>query len=71
MPRHVIDPSRTREMRLWVSSQSSRVGAHGDVGSSGGDQHGESMLKLLQSKRGLSGRGSERRCHKSGRLLMT
>jgi hypothetical protein len=39
--RRVMDPSRTRDMRLLSSSQVSSVGAHEEIGSSGGDQYEE------------------------------
>ena len=62
VPQWVIDPSGMSEMRLCLSSQSSKAGAHGDVGSSGGDQQGECMLKSPPMMRGSSGRGSVKRC---------
>ena len=68
VPCHVIAPSGTKERRSFTSSQSSRVCAHREVGMSGGDQKGEWVLKSLQSKRGPSGMGSEKRCRRLGRL---
>ena len=68
IPWHVTDPLGTREMRFFASSQSSRVCTQDDVSMSGGDQHGECVLKSPHSRRGVSGRVKVRRCCRLGRL---
>ena len=61
VPRRMIAPSGTRDMRSCDSSHVSRVCAHGDVVMSRDDQKGEWVLKSPQRRSDSWGMGSVRR----------